>query len=131
MADGVHIPVKLKEQGKLHALANPAVFHQDTLAIQFLLQNLRAEPLRDQCDFQITTVSVVGHGTEIYNTIRIERAGFALRIQADTHRSGNRLRCGIGKCGHAVCHSFCQLGSMDIFQVIFDFISHSLHTSIS
>lgn len=76
MTDAVHNPVKLKEQDKLRALTHTAVFHQHSLTIQLFLQDLRAKPLRDQGNFQIAAVSVIGHGTEIHNAIRIERGTF-------------------------------------------------------
>ncbi len=66
-------PVKLKEQGKLHAFTHAAVFHKHTLVIQCLLQNLRPEPFGDKGDLQVAAVPGVGDGTEIYDAVSVER----------------------------------------------------------
>ena len=124
MADRIDIPVKLKEQGKLHAFAHAAVFHKHALIIQRFLQNLRSEPFRNKSNLQITAVAVVGDGTEIYNAVRIERGRFTLCIKADADRTGDGFRLFIGKRCHAIRDRFRHLGCVDIFQIIFDFVSH-------
>ena len=131
MTDGIHITIKFKEQGKFHALTDAAVFYQHAFCVQFFLQDLRAEPLRDQGNLQIAAVTVVGHTTEVNDSVRIERAGFTLRIQADTHCTGNCLWLCIRKDSRTIGIRLGQFRSMDIFQVILNLVSHENHTSIS
>ena len=96
MANGADIAVKLKEQGELYTLRIIGALYQHAIGIQRLLQDFRAEPLRDQGDLQITAVAVVGVGTEIDDAVRIERGAVTFGIQADADSAGNRLRRSIG-----------------------------------
>ena len=48
MTDGLHIAVKLKEQGKLLCLGDVGLLHQHTLVVQLFPQDFGAEPLRDE-----------------------------------------------------------------------------------
>ena len=47
MTDSINIPVKFKEQCKFYTFTNTAILYQHPFRIQLLLQDLRAEPLRD------------------------------------------------------------------------------------
>ena len=131
MTDGLRITIELKEEGELLRLGDIGFFHQHTLGVQLFPQDFRAEPLRDEGHFQIAAVAVVGTGAEIHDAVRIEGRGITLRVQADADRTGNGLGGVVREGSHTVHHGFRQLGGMDIFQIIFDFIAHRGQTSIS
>lgn len=89
MANSVHITVELKKQSELDRFCIVALFNEHTILIKSLLKNLFTKPLRDKGNLQVAAVSVVGHGTEIHDTVRIERAGLAFGAQADTDCAGD------------------------------------------
>lgn len=60
MADGLLIAIELKEQGEIHRLDIRVGLHQHTVVVLQLLEDLLAEPLRNQRDLQVTGVTVVG-----------------------------------------------------------------------
>ena len=121
MTDASDIAIKLEEQSKLLKLGDVCVLNKHAIVVQFFLQDFCTEPFRNECDFQITAVTVVCSGTEIYDTVRIERRTVALGIQADADCAGDSFRLCVGK-GAVLATS--ELGGMNIFQVIFDFITH-------
>ena len=121
MADGADVAVKLKEQGKLLSLRDIGAFHQHTVLVEDFLEDLGAEPLRDQRHLQIAGIAVVGVGTEIHDAIRIERRGITLGVQRNADSAGDGLRRSIGK-GAVIALG--ELGGMNILQVVFDFITH-------
>ena len=131
MADGVHITVKLEHQRELYGLADIAALHEHPFTVQRLLEDLRAEPLRDERDLKVAAVAIVRLGTEIHDAVRIKRAGIAFRLKADAHRTRYGLRRGIGKRRCAINGIFRHLRGMDIFQVVFHFVAHITQTSIS
>ena len=120
MTDGTDIAIELKEQCELSSLHDIGMLHKDTVGVEDFLQDFSAEPLRDESDFQITTVAVVRSGAEVDDTVRIERRAVALGIQTDADRAGDGLRSTVGK---GTIFTDSQLGSMDIFQVILDLIA--------
>ena len=84
MPDRIDISVKLKEQRKLGALGIGALFDQYTFAIEFLLQDLCSEPLRNEGNLKIASITVVGDRSEVDNSIRIEWTGFTFRIKRNS-----------------------------------------------
>lgn len=98
MADGIHITIELKQQRKLLSLRDVRTLHQNSVRVQGLLEDLGTEPFGNQSDFQVTAVTVVGDGTEIHDTVCVEGRTVALGIQADAHRTGDRL----GKIGEKI-----------------------------
>ena len=118
MADRIDIAVKLEEQSELHAFRVGVLLDKYAVRVQFLLQDLCSEPFRYQRHLKVRA--------EIYNTVSIERAGFTLGIQRDGNSAGDRLRCTVGKGLHTICDRLSQLGGMNVFQIVFDFITHVL-----
>lgn len=123
MPDSALISVKLKEQGEFHALGIVRLLHQNAVGIQDFLEDLRAEPFRDQRDLQIAAVAVVGVGTEIHDAVGVEGRTVALGIQGDADSARDRLGRRVGIARHAFCDCFGQLGGMNVFQIVFDLIS--------
>lgn len=106
MTDAFRIAGELKEQCKLDALADVALFYKDTVFILRLLENILPEPVGDERDLQIAGIAVVGVGAEIYDIVRIKRRGFALGFQRNAHSAGDRLGCAIAVTGHTVRGGF-------------------------
>nr|DAJ09949.1 MAG TPA: hypothetical protein [Caudoviricetes sp.] len=123
MTDGTDITIKLEEQCELDCLGVVGNLHKHTVLVQCLFQNLGSEPFRDKGDLKVTAVAVVGVGTEVHDAVRIERRRFTFGIQADADSTGDCLRLGIGKSAVFV---HCQFGSVDILQIVFNFITHSV-----
>ena len=119
MADGVDIAVKLKEQREIDGFRHIGSLDQHTIAVLLLLQDVRAEPLRNESQFQVTGIPVVGARTEIHDAISIERGGFPFRIEGERYRARDRHRLCIGKCAVV---PFGQDGGMHVLQVVFHLI---------
>ena len=124
MPDGVFVAVKLKEQGEFHALGIVRLLHQNAVGVQDFLEDLRAEPFRDQRDFQIAAVAVVGIRTEIHDAVGVEGRTVALGVQGNADSARDRLGRRVGIARHAFHDRFGQLGGVDVFQIVFDLVAH-------
>ena len=126
MADAVDVAVELEKKCELHTLLCCDLLDQDTFLVQSLLQDLRPEPVRDQRHLKITGIAVIGHRAEIHDTVGVKRCGLAFCIKRETDRTGNCPGCRIVVRTYAVLFRFCELCDMNVFQVVFNFISHVL-----
>ena len=126
MAGAVLIAVHFKEQREIHRLDVLVVLHQHAVVVLDLLEDVLAEPVGDQGDFQVAGIAVVGYGAEIHNAVRIEGTGFALRVQVEAHSAGERHRGRVAVGSRIAAASFrITLDSdMNVFQVILDLVLH-------
>ena len=124
MMDGFHIAIKLDQQRKPFRFSEIGFLHQHTLGIQFLPQDLRAEPFGNQRHFQIAAVAVIGAGVEIHDAVCMERRGITFGVQTQADSAGDGFGRFIRKRSHTIFDRFGQLGNMDVFQIVFDFFAH-------
>lgn len=115
MTDRFLVAIKLKQQRKVYGLRDVRPFDQHTVRILLFLQDVRAEPLRDQGHLQVAGVAVIAGGAKIHDAVRIEGIALALRIQRQGYCARDRHRLCI-RIGAVI--PFGEDGGMDIFQVV-------------
>nr|DAV48980.1 MAG TPA: hypothetical protein [Caudoviricetes sp.] len=125
MTDMLLITVKLKEQGECCQF-RIGVLNQDTFAVQFLTQHIRAEGLRDHRQFQVTVIAHIVVDDVIGHAIGIEVLRLTVGIQRDGH--GTRHGDGSGISGTAILTQREQ-SIVGVFQVEFHLVCFFSHRS--
>nr|DAV91027.1 MAG TPA: hypothetical protein [Caudoviricetes sp.] len=123
MANVLLVTIKLKEQGECCQF-RIGILDENSLAVQLLTKDIRAEGLRDHRQFQVTVIAHIVVDDVIGHAIGVEVLRLTVGIQGDGHGTGHGDGGTIG--GGAVLTQSQQC-IMGVFQVEFHlvcFISH-------
>ena len=101
------------------------VLRKHTVAIQFLVHDVREEALRDQGNFQITLVAGVVIYDIVGDIVRIERLDLAVGIHRQADCTGDADRLCVSDTAIFVKGCLCI---MAVFQAKFDLIAFLRHS---